>query len=92
MEGINVGLVIFGKVTYRYIFMILVLLSWELFTGVGGLLGLDFQNDYFSPNRIVYDLQEGLGFRRLKTFSSAKQVFGEPGSIFNTLLSRIVST
>lgn len=67
VEGINVGLVIFGKVTYRYIFMILVLLSWELFTGVGGLLGLDFQNDYFSPNRIVYDLQEGLGFRRLKT-------------------------
>lgn len=53
-EGINVGLVIFGGVTYPYIlFMILVLLSWELFTDVGGLLGLDFQNDYFSQNRII---------------------------------------
>lgn len=73
--------------------MILVLLSWELFTDVGGLLGLDLQNDYFSPNRIVYDPQEGLGFRRFKkSFSSAKQVFGEPGSISNTLLSRILST
>lgn len=65
--------------------MILVLLSWELLADIDWLLGLDFQNNYFSPNGIIYNLQEGLGCRRVEmSLSSAKLVFGESDSMFST--------